>query len=207
MSEPPSPPANESRPTALVVGLRSAAWINPEGEVEILGFDEAKKRLRHAPPPLLCHGAATRRRLKAGYFPALDVLELFAFVHPARFCVPTPRGLSAALGLAIPETAEDEAAALYAITGALLRDLANADPLHLGRDLHAVAWAMAQASWPWGGSVLKAIGGGEAPHSRNLLHGLRVWHRLPEWEEQAPKPAPGHQPVDEADTRARLDDL
>jgi hypothetical protein len=29
----------------------------------------------------------------------LDLLELFAFVHPARFAVPTPRGLATALGI------------------------------------------------------------------------------------------------------------
>ena len=32
----------------------------------------------------------------------LDLLELFAFVHPAQFMVPTPMGLARALGLPLP---------------------------------------------------------------------------------------------------------
>ena len=32
----------------------------------------------------------------------LDLLELFAFLHPARFVVPTPAGLSRGLGLSPP---------------------------------------------------------------------------------------------------------
>ena len=46
---------------------------------------------------------STRRWSPAGWAiptcPGLDLLELFAFVHPARFCVPTPKGLAHALGL------------------------------------------------------------------------------------------------------------
>ena len=65
-------------------------------------------------PPLallekLAREAATRemaevlpmtRRLKAERFPAFDLLELYAFVRPASFCLPTAKGVAAALGLA-----------------------------------------------------------------------------------------------------------
>ena len=53
---------------------------------------------------MVCHARATARRLDIAGFAALDLLELFAFVRPARFCVPTPRGLAVALGLAAPES-------------------------------------------------------------------------------------------------------
>ena len=39
------------------------------------------------------------RRIRIDPFPALDLLELFAFVYPARFCIPTPGGLAQELGL------------------------------------------------------------------------------------------------------------
>ena len=68
--------------------------------------------MRGGPPPLLCHMPATARRLNIDAFPALDLLELFAFVHPGRFCVPTPRGLAVALGLPVPHDHEAEAIAL-----------------------------------------------------------------------------------------------
>ncbi|MBE9556542.1 MAG: hypothetical protein IMF08_06765 [Proteobacteria bacterium] len=69
---------------------------------------------------MLCHLPATARRLNIDAFPALDLLELFAFVHPGRFCVPTPRGMDVALGLPVPHDHEAEAIALGAMTRALL---------------------------------------------------------------------------------------
>ena len=68
--------------------------------------------LRDMPPPLVVHAPATFRRLglKAGA-PALDVLELYAFVLPARPVVPTARGLALALDLKLPKGLADEAAA------------------------------------------------------------------------------------------------
>ncbi|HJU28199.1 MAG TPA: hypothetical protein VJ718_03455, partial [Candidatus Binataceae bacterium] len=62
---------------------------------------EARRRL-DGDMPMVCHAPAVARRLEMASFAALDLLELFAFVRPAQFCVPTPRGLTAALGLAPP---------------------------------------------------------------------------------------------------------
>ncbi|HZB94017.1 MAG TPA: ATP-dependent DNA helicase, partial [Stellaceae bacterium] len=86
---------------ALVAGVRQAAWLSPEGEIERLSFAEAARRAREA-APFLCHARATARRMGVLPFPALDLLELHAFVRPARFCLPTPRGLAAALRLPPP---------------------------------------------------------------------------------------------------------
>ena len=54
------------------------------------------------------------------------MLELFAFVRPARFCLPTPRGLAASLGLARPARLADEAVVLAAAAHVLLGELTNA---------------------------------------------------------------------------------
>ena len=55
----------------------------------------------------------------------LDLLELFAFVHPARFAVPTPQGLARALGLAEPESDEGAATFLREAAATLLDTLAR----------------------------------------------------------------------------------
>src|SRR3546814_14698674 len=58
----------------------------------------------------------------------LDLLELWAFVHPARFVVPTPKGFGRALNLFIGngELAESDIPALYhAAAEALLPTLAS----------------------------------------------------------------------------------
>jgi hypothetical protein len=59
-------------------------------------------------PLLLLNAPLVATRLGYPDLSGLDLLELFAFVHPARFCVPTPKGLAHALGL--PEPGSDDAA-------------------------------------------------------------------------------------------------
>src|SRR5213079_2968414 len=97
----------------LVAGFREVLWLHPDGEIEALDPAEARSRVERE-TPMLCHGPAAARRLDIPGFPALDLLELFAFVHPARFCVPTPRGLAEALGLPPPRSPADQCIALAA---------------------------------------------------------------------------------------------
>src|SRR3990167_7855088 len=58
-------------------------------------------------PVLLINAPLVASRLGYPDLSGLDLLELFAFIHPARFCVPTPKGLAHALGL--DEPASDDA--------------------------------------------------------------------------------------------------
>ncbi|NIA71564.1 ATP-dependent DNA helicase [Pelagibius litoralis] len=200
-----SPPPDLVRlPAApvLLAGPGRAVWIDLEGEVHSLSGREAATRARQR-PPLVCHARAVARRLDCDPFPALDLLELFAFIRPASFCPPTPHGLASALGLAKPADAEAAAGLLPQAAVALLRELAARG----GRDRDApgIAWTMAQAGWLWGPFVIAALGfgeGGAVLPKRNL--GLRVWERLPEWEERPPRGAPGTQPVLPEEGRARL---
>src|SRR5690606_7435019 len=69
-------------------------------------------------PLLLLNAPLVATRLGYPDLSGLDLLELFAFVHPARFVVPTPKGLAHALGL--PEPAADD------VVPALLREAAGA---------------------------------------------------------------------------------
>src|SRR5581483_6402228 len=97
---------------ALVAGFREVVWLSPDGEIEALSPDEARDRLDGGETAFVCHARATARRLGLAALPALDLLELFAFVRPARFCVPTPRGLAAALGLVVPRNTAEACVAL-----------------------------------------------------------------------------------------------
>ena len=65
-------------------------------------------------PLLLLNAPLVAMRLGYPDLSGLDLLELFAFLHPAQFCVPTPRGLAHALDL--PEPVGDEAVARNAAT-------------------------------------------------------------------------------------------
>ena len=53
-------------------------------------------------PQLLMNAPLVASRLGYPDLSGLDLLELFAFIHPARFCVPTPKGLAHALSLDEP---------------------------------------------------------------------------------------------------------
>jgi len=190
----------------LTTGLSAAVWISAEGEVAHLDPKAAARRAGSA-APLLCHAPATARRLGLGPFPAYDLLELFAFVRPAAFCTPTPRGLALALGLAEPEDLEAAAASLREAARALLAELAAGKD---DRNAAGIAWTLARAGWAWGPSVLAALGqpgldaAAQTPGRRT---GLAVWTRLPSWSDQAPPPPPGQEPVTAAEARARLAEL
>ncbi len=192
---------------ALVPGLKEAAWLDEDGVVETISNAEAARRLKRAEPVYLCHAPATAARLNAGPAPrSRDLLELFAFVLPARFCIPTPRGISEALGLPPPEGLEAEALALLKCSQRLL-DLLS----HSTRDdgaLRRAAWSMARGGWVWAPSVLAALGEPEEDEGiRAGTAGLDVWRHLPEWEDEAPPPPPGTHPVDPVEARTRLAEL
>ncbi|MBO0710707.1 MAG: ATP-dependent DNA helicase, partial [Acetobacteraceae bacterium] len=174
---------------AVGAGQGRAAILTPDGELLSLPTEAACARLAALPPPLLVHAPATFRRLGLRPGPAFDLLELFAFVLPARTAPPTARGLCGALGLDPPARGFDaEAAILPDIAAALLRRLAAGTPLPINRDAAGIASWMGRAGWGWAPAVLAALGRPDAPLTREAL---QVWRSLPEWEETAPLPPPG----------------
>lgn len=193
-------------PTAvLVAGVNDAVWLDVEdGTIDRISTAEAARRARRA-PPLLCHLPATSRRLRCDPFPCFDLLELYAFVRPARFCVPTAAGLSAVLSLPLPETLDDAALSLLRVRDALLVELKR-EADRKEPSLPRISMAMARGLWSWGPAVLATIGA-EDDGLRASTSGLDVWRRLPEWQEQAPPPPPAGYGVDPRETRTRLAEL
>ena len=194
-------------------------WLSADGEIEALSPEEARARLDPrldslggGAIPIVCHARAVARRLDLAGFAALDILELFAFVRPARFCVPTPRGIAAALGLPPPRTMADACVALIDAARALLRELQADDSI----ETRALAEIAGRAGWGWGPAVLAALPPAEPAATRRAptdqvrglkAHGLRVWQNLPEWQERAPPPPPGNDPVSPDEARQRLASL
>ena len=188
----------------LVTGVRGAVALGTDGEFKRLSLAQAARFARNE-SPLVCHGPAVATKLGLEDFLRLDVLELFAFVRPARFCLPTPRGVAEAVGLPRPVDLEDEAEALLTVVRRLLEELAAAtaaDKAARVVDTRGLAWMMARGGWGWGNAVLAALGvEGDSGRGGGAA---RVWERLPEWSEFAPEPPAGSIPVDPAETRTRL---
>ena len=189
--------ATPARLPVLAASHREAAWLDGDGAVETLTLPQAAARALAGAPPVVCHMPAVARRLHREPFAAHDALELFAFVRPAQFCVPTPRGLAAAIGLGEPRSLAEQARALRESVLTLLAELARPD--YPDPDAAAAVGArMAAHGWSWGAAVLGALG---APAEGGRFD---VWNSLPEWSDRPPAPEPGHEAVEPAEARARL---
>ena len=187
---------------ALVATARGALWRAPDGTLERLTGTNAGARAAGS-PPLVCHAPAVAARLGLEEIAAHDLLELFAFVRPAVFCLPTVRGLCETLGLQVPATPEQEAAALPAIARSLLDELDDMAAL-ASPELKETARAMARGHWSWGDAVLTALGIDKESKKSRPGAGLDIWKSLPVWEEPPPAPPPGSQPVEPREARLRL---
>jgi len=193
-------------PLAAVHVLRTTTlWAPAGGAPECLSLDEAARRIE-ATPPLLCHAPSVARRLNRDHVAGYDILELFAFVRPAQFTLPTLQGVARTLGLA-----EDLPAApiplLHAVAGRLLAEIADDNADH--DDAVAIARDMARAGWLWGPVVLKALAADPLSDAApaGTSGALAVWRKLPEWAELAPETPPGNEPVEPSEARQRLAEL
>lgn len=183
-----------------------------------LGKDELRAQLRTMPPPLLIHGPATLRILSLPPEPPpapwFDLLELFLFVHPARSATPTARGIGLELGLLTPEALKETiltADILYQICEKLVQDLQEAAQTpSIKARLHAFLIPLRQAGWSWAPFLEQFLHetsstfATAAPKRSTAYDILKVWKRLPQWEEKAQRPHPGSQPVDPTAARKRL---
>ena len=176
----------------------------PNGDAQPIRPPDARDLFEGA-PVVVAHTAMTARRLgcmrrrAARWF---DVLELFAFVRPARFAAPSAVGLAQALGLPIPRAPAEQAASLHKAARALLTEL-GAAPTPSREEAIAQAETLARAGWPWGVAVLAAL---RSAPAGNMFRGsgLDVWTRLAEWEAEAPPGEPGSNPVQPDAARGRL---
>ncbi|RKF21148.1 ATP-dependent DNA helicase [Altericroceibacterium spongiae] len=150
-------------------------------------------------PLLLINAPLLATRLGYPDLSGLDLLELYAFVHPARFVVPTPKGLAHALGLTEPASDDEVPALLQQAAGTLLETCESADWAE-----REGAWSILQPltrmRWPWAGIL--------APHIARPDRAERwLFSRLPEWEDAPERPQPAQVLMDELEVEARLEHL
>jgi ATP-dependent DNA helicase DinG len=184
----------------LVAGHGRAALLTTDGEI-VHPKPGGVAKLLGDEPALVVHGPATLKRLGDPAIVVLDILELFAFVLPAQTLAPTPAGLARALDVAVPASLDSAAAALPELAEILLARLAAGKDLPANRDAAGLAARMGAAGWGWAPVVLTALG---QPAAKPDGMAMRLWKRLPEWEDEAPRPPPSAFPIGSAEARARL---
>lgn len=185
---------------ALAAGHGRAVLMGADGMIVPVKTGTVAKQLngQHA---LVVHGPATLQRLGNPSVELLDLLELFAFVCPAQSLAPTPAGLARALEIPVPGSLEEGVASLAEMAELLLIRLAAGKDTTLNRDAAGLAARMGAQGWGWAPYVLAALG---QPAARPDGMAMRLWKRLPKWEDAAPRPPPSAYPVTPAQARARL---
>ena len=185
-------------PLPALHATHAGIWIAAGGEVREASRGEAIARLADT-PHIILNAPLVGQRLGYADVSGLDLLELFAFVFPARFAVPTVAGLARAVGIEPPEGDAESAATLAAIADSLLARLADSD------------WPEREGAWT-SNVTLYRLGWGWAPFIGQRLakpeRGERMlFSRLQQWEEQAERPQPKTITVAPGDAMARLAEL
>jgi ATP-dependent DNA helicase DinG len=191
---------------ALFANHNAAYLLTARGEV--MSVDVAKVGLRvPSGPVIVCHAPLTLQRVgKVGFTP-YDVLELFAFIHPGKFLVPSPVGLAQALDIPVPTALEDYPETLQIAVDQLLNDAA-ALPDGIRRDLHDLATLMGMndKGWVWTDVVLPHL---LAPKDDTVRTPREVFarllKRLPETLTPTASGEVSYHPVAIDDVLARLD--
>ncbi len=193
----------------VTLGAGSYAALTVEGE---LVTGKTGERLTLSPstmPVMACHAPFTATRAGLNHLPPFDVLELFAFVHPATFCTPTVTGLCRVLNLQAPQSADDGPEALLTAVREMMAALIGVE----GRDRErmlalANAMGMNGRGWAWTPYVMAALGVQyEAQAEFNARSSFNILDTLPEWSEGAPPPPPAHLPLSAEESRAHLKTL
>ena len=188
-------------------------WIaSPDGETRRVGKAEAVARAAET-PHIMLNAPLVAQRLGYAELSGLDLLELFAFVHPARFVVPTAKGLAEVLGLDQSPSPSGEGLG-WGLSGSappngqapppapplkgrgdeVIPTLLQTATQTLLATLTNPAWperegawdgaqALARLRWPWARAVSEQL---PKPSEKERW----LFSKLPEWEEAAPRTPP-----------------
>ena len=174
-------------------------WLaDAEGQVREASRGEAIARAAETPHVVL-NAPLLGQRLGYPELSGLDLLELFAFIWPARFVIPTAAGLSRALGLEPPASEARAAHALQQIAQCQFDVFADPN------------WREREGAWT-SNATLHRLGWGWAPLINARLkrpeQGERMlFSRLKQWDESGERPIPRAISVSPDDARVELDRL
>jgi ATP-dependent DNA helicase DinG len=186
-------------PHPALVANHLGAWIRAaDGLTQAVTRGVAVRAAADA-PHLLLGAPVTASRLGYPELGGLDLLELFAFVYPARFTVPTAYGLAATLGLTAPADGAEEAAFLQTAAAHLLAVLVSPD-WGARHGAYAVAQSLARHGWNWAPEILRRLKVPARPERS-------VFTSLEKWEEVAPRPRPAEVALGNGAIDATLDRL
>ena len=184
-------------PLPALHATHAGIWLaGTDGQVREVSRGEAIARAAET-PHIILNAPLVGQRLGYPELSGLDLLELYAFIHPARFAVPTVAGLSRTLGLDPPGSETDAAQALRLIADRMMSVLENPN------------WPEREGAWT-SNMTLHRLGWGWAPLVGARLdrpeRGERMlFSRLKQWEEAGEQPPPREVMMTAGDAGAKLD--
>ncbi len=186
-------------PLPALHATHAGIWLaGGDGEVREASRGEAIARAAET-PYIILNAPLVGQRLGYPELSGLDLLELFAFIHPARFSVPTVAGLSRTLGLEPPASEAESAPVLKRLAERLLAVLVDPD----WRE-RVGAWTanatLHRLGWSWATLVGERI---ERPERGERM----LFSRLKQWEEAGERQPPLTITVDPGNARQKLDRL
>lgn len=168
-----------SLPYPALVASHAGVWrVDVAGEISALSRAEAVTYLGEA-SHLLLNAPLVAGRLGLGEVSGLDVLELFAFVYPATFAVPSIEGLANVLGLPTPETETQGPVFLRHVAVALLDRIASPDWAARAGAADSLA-RLSRRGWTWAALASERLA---FPTRREPS----LFEALTPWEETAPQ--------------------
>lgn len=211
-------------------GIWIAASDGPDGSVSIRRVGKAEAVARAADTPhILLNAPLVAQRLGYAELSGLDLLELFAFVHPARFVVPTAKGLMETLNLTLQDSRHPERvsrsifadkpkgeAAEWLLKQAQHNGIADETVPHLLQSasqtllatLTDPAWTEREGAWDAAQALVRLhwswgrIVADRLPKPETKERWL--FSKLPEWEEAPPRTAPRSIQLDRGAVEAQL---
>jgi ATP-dependent DNA helicase DinG len=156
-------------------------WIADDRGVRGVGRGEAIARAAET-PMIMLNAPMVAQRLGYPELSGLDLLELFAFIHPAQFMVPTVKGLGAVCKLDVPAD-EAQSAALLRDAASALMALAGSKDWKQREGAWASIQSLGRLRWSWASVIDPLI---DRPKEDERW----LFSKLPEWEEKAARPAP-----------------
>ena len=186
-------------PLAAIHASHAGTWLrDANGETRGLSKGEAIMAAADT-PALMLNAPLVATRLGYPDLSGLDLLELFAFVFPAQFCVPTPKGLADALELDQPDS-DDAVPAMLQLAASVMLERCEAKDWAQRDGAWSSLQSLTKMRWPWA-QIL-------APHIDKPDRAERwLFAKLPEWEETPERPQPAQIELREGAIESQLDHL
>ncbi|CAI3935573.1 Rad3-related DNA helicase DinG (DinG) (PDB:5H8W) [Commensalibacter communis] len=197
--------------SALTIHQHQCSLMTSEGELLDLSIEQAIEKIGKEPAVFVIHSPVTYRKLHTpkninphGWF---DLLELAAFIYPTKSFGFTPQSMAQALDIPCPEPVSADF--LFIIIDHLVQHLQDKQRHFPSESLKAQSAALFYAQWKWAPLIIDVLNITLPIPSSQLQpnDSLKIWRKLPKWQDTPPRSPPKQQPLQRKETLQRLSEL